>query len=526
MLFTTCNPDKPKVKIPVNYFSKLLSRQKILLGIIVTFLLFGCSPRDQGNDFTVNPMDHRPNIIFILADDLDQKLGTTQYMANLNEYLTKRGTTVDNFIVTTPMCCPSRVNILRGQYTHNHEVFNNEAPTGGFPKFYESGKEISTLPVWLQAAGYRTALIGKYLNAYPLVEDRTYVPPGWSEWYSPGRKNAYDGYDYYLNENGKLVPYPPTQANFFTDVMSRKAVDFIERSADDKTPFFLYLAPFAPHEPAAYATRHQDLLKDITAPRPPSFNEEDVSDKSFDMSHQPPLTQEQIANIDEYYRKRVLSMLAVDEMIKEVFVALEESGELENTYVIFTSDQGFHLGEHREYQGKSSLYEEDIIVPFVVFGPQIAEGKSITNLLTGTIDIAPTIAEWAGVTPPSFVDGSSFASVLQDANIPSDWRKAFLLEVYSFSTGNSESELLDGNKLYDAYIGNPLKLLYVPPKTIGLRTLDYTYIEEGDGFRELYDLQQDPYQLENIAASADARILDDFSSLLKRLENCKGKNCK
>ena len=471
-------------------------------------------------------MENRPNVIFILADDLDQKLGTTQYMDSLAEYLTKRGTTVDNFIVTTPMCCPSRVNILRSQYTHNHEVFNNDGPTGGFPKFFETGEEASTLPVWLQAAGYRTALIGKYLNAYPIVDDRTYVPPGWTEWYSPGRKNAYDGFDYYLNENGELVPYPPTQKNFFTDVMSRKAVDFIERAADDDTPFFLYLAPFAPHEPAAYPARHQDLLKDITAPQPPSFNEEDVSDKPFDISHQPLLTDDQIVGINEYYRKRVLSMLAVDEMIKDIFVALEESGELENTYIIFTSDQGFHLGEHRVYQGKSSLYEEDIIVPFVVRGPQIDEGRNITDLLAGTVDIAPTIADWAGVVPPSFIDGMSFTETLQQGDVPSDWRTAFLLEVYAFSLNKGGSESFNEDGLYNAFMGTPLKLMASLPKTAGLRTLEFTYIKHPDGFQELYNIQLDPYQLDNLALTVDAQTLDEFSSLLKSLEQCKGDTCK
>ncbi|HNM36911.1 MAG TPA: sulfatase-like hydrolase/transferase, partial [Anaerolineales bacterium] len=144
------------------------------VAIFIGILLSSCS--NASKKVTVLPVEVRPNIILILADDLDQKLGTTDYMPNLKTYLIDRGTTIENFLITTPMCCPSRINLLRSQYTHNHTVFNNTAPNGGFPKFFETGFEKSTLPVWLQAAGYRTALIGKYMNAYPLADNRTYVP--------------------------------------------------------------------------------------------------------------------------------------------------------------------------------------------------------------------------------------------------------------------------------------------------------------------------------------------------------------
>lgn len=495
-----------------------------LAGTLFLAALFsGCNQFNLTDKVVVLPLEKRPNIILILADDLDEKLGTTQYMPNLKTHLTNRGVTIENFLITTPMCCPSRINLLRSQYTHNHEIFNNSAPNGGFPKFFESGQESSTLPVWLQAAGYRTALIGKYMNAYPLTDDRTYVPPGWSEWYSPGRKNAYDGFDYYLNENGKLVPYPPTQENFFTDVMSRKGVDFIERAAQDDTPFFLMLAPFAPHEPSTAAPRHEGLLPNITAPRSPSFNEEDVSDKSPEMSQDPLLNDGDIAGIDERYRERVRSMLSVDESISKLIKTLEENGLLENTYIIFTSDQGFTLGQHRSAESKSSFFEEDIVVPFVVRGPDIPEGEKVNGMLATVIDIAPTISEWAGVVPPNFIDGRSFAGLLRGEELPSDWRKTFLLEVYSF-VGEEQ-----GNSFPNIFAS-----LFIPslqqqddlPKSAGLRTLDYTYMERSDGFVELYDLKNDPYQLENIVTSTPPELLQKFSKLLQKLETCHAGECR
>ncbi|HNO93045.1 MAG TPA: sulfatase [Anaerolineales bacterium] len=491
------------------------------VAIFIGILLSSCS--NASKKVTVLPVEVRPNIILILADDLDQKLGTTDYMPNLKTYLIDRGTTIENFLITTPMCCPSRINLLRSQYTHNHTVFNNTAPNGGFPKFFETGFEKSTLPVWLQAAGYRTALIGKYMNAYPLADNRTYVPPGWSEWYSPGKKNAYDGFDYYLNENGYLVPYPPSQENFFTDVMSRKGVDFIERAAQDNTPFFLMLSTFAPHEPSTPAPRHQNLLPDISAPRLPSFNEEDVSDKSFDMSHNPLLSEDDIKKIDERYRQRVLSLLSVDEMIPEIIDVLKNNGLLENTYIIFTSDQGFTLGEHRIIEGKSSFFEEDIVVPFVVRGPNISEGEKITGELATIIDIAPTISSWAGVIPPDFVDGKSFAGLLDKNSVKSSHiRNNFLLEMYAFKGEEQGSKFPN---IFATLVFPPLSEKENIPKMSGLRTLEYTYLERPDGFIELYNLTQDPYQLQNLASTASIELLEKFSTLLHKMENCKASEC-
>lgn len=498
---------------------KINRRYFLLFFVFASIWLLSCGSAEE--EITILPREQRPNIILILADDLDEKLGTIQYMPNLQTYMVDRGTTVEDFLITTPMCCPSRINLLRGQYTHNHQVFNNSAPFGGFQKFFESGEESSTLPVWLQAAGYRTALIGKYLNAYPNTDNRTYVPPGWTEWYSPGRKNAYDGYDYYLNENGTLVAYAPTRENFFTDVMSRKGVDFIERAAVDGTPFFLMLAPFAPHEPATAAWRHESLLSDVTAPRTPSFNEEDVSDKSPNMSANPPFTEGDIEGIDEIYRQRIRSMLSVDDAIAEVFKTLETNNLLENTYVIFTSDQGFTLGQHRIAEGKSSFYEEDIIVPMIVRGPDIAEDATIRGGLTGVIDLAPTFAEWAGVNPPSFTDGRSIASILRGDPLSSDWRNAFLLEMYAFQ-GEEEGSVFPD--LFASLI--PFQKQEELPKSAGLRTLNHLYWEHPDGFVELYDLNTDPHQLTNLAVSTSPDILLKFSDLLHKLEACTADGCR
>lgn len=481
------------------------SRLNILMALaLISFILASCNPVKDNADVVVLPMEQRPNILLILVDDLDVKLNTMDYMQNLQELLIARGTSLGDFFVTSPVCCPARVSTLRGQYTHSHQVYNNDSPDGGFQKFNQIAGEASTISVWLQSAGYRTVLLGKYLNQYPYPDNREYIPPGWSEWYSTARKNAYDGYDYVLNENGVLVSYSPAEENYFTDVMSRKAVDFIERAAEDDIPFFLYLAPFAPHEPATPARRHSDLFPDLTAPQTPSFNEANVSDKSPNMSRNPLLTENQIDNINDLYRNRVRSLQAVDEMLAELIRVLEGTGQLENTYIVFSSDNGFHMGQHRLNSGKNFLYEEDIAVPFIVRGPGIAENNKVFGYLTGNVDIVPTFAEWAGVIPPAFVEGRSLADFLAGDSIPSeDWRQAFLLEVY-----------------------RPLDENFPIPTYGGLRTNQYTYIEHSDGFVEFYDLLEDPDQLENIASSADPALLKYYSNWLETLSRCSGSECR
>ncbi len=285
--------------------------------------------------------------------------------------------------------------------------------------------------------------------------------------------------------------------------MSRKAVDFIERAQKDSTPFFLYLAPLAPHEPAVPALRHMDLFSDLTVPQSPSFNEADVSDKAPDVSRNPLLTEAQILEMDNLYRDRIRSLQAVDEMIAELIKTLDAIGQLGNTYIIFTSDNGFHMGQHRLYSGKEFLFEEDISVPFIIRGPGIAEGTTVSGYLSGNVDLASTFAEWAGVQPPDFVDGRSLVDLLKGSPIePDHWRQAFLLEEYRSGDEN-----------------------FPVPTYSGLRTMQYLYVENSEGFIELYDIQKDPYQLENIAPNADAALLKYFSDSLDALNKCSGNSC-
>ena len=506
--------------------------RRIVALLWLSFFLFGCLPVTQAPDPTktprailtitpqadvqVLPKTNRPNILFILTDDLDLELGTINYMPHLQELLVAQGLTLDDYFISQPLCCPSRATLLRGQYTHNHGVYRNDPPNGGFEQFYSLQNESSTLGTWLQAAGYRTVLLGKYLNGYPFPEDRSYVPVGWDEWYSAAKGSPFAGFRYTLNENGTQIDYAETgqgESQYMTDVLARKAGGFIQRAGADHVPFFVYLSTYAPHEPVKPAHRHEALFPDLKAPRTASFNEADVSDKPDWIHYDPLLTDEEIAKMDQEYLLRVQAMQAVDELIAQLMTVLKETGQLDNTYIIFTSDNGYHFGQHRLPAGKATPYEEDIHVPFIIRGPGIEPHTTLQGYITGNVDIAPTFAEIAGVMPPEYVDGRSMLKLFGvDRPSVSEWRSGYLLEFYGY------------NEL-EADANTPVPVSVPAPEYLGLRTSQYLYVEYSDGFVELYDLIADPYEMDNIAATADKALLAHLSEWVHALSTCAGKQC-
>ncbi|MEW5940899.1 MAG: sulfatase-like hydrolase/transferase [Chloroflexota bacterium] len=468
----------------------------------------------------------RPNIVYILADDMTY--ADLQFMPKTMELLGKGGMSFEQFFVSMSLCCPSRVCFLRGQYPHNTQITGNTDPDGGFNKFHDLGLENSTVAVWLQQAGYQTALFGKYLNGYPGAAGREYIPPGWSEWYSSVRGDAYQEYNYTLNQNGQLVDYAHEPDDYGTDVYARLAADFIARKSQTGEPFFAYVSVYAPHGPATPAPRHTGLFQDLSLPRPPSFNEEDIGDKPAYINVNEPLAEDQIRRLERTYRQRARSLQAVDEMVANLVAQLESLGQLEDTYIFFTSDNGYHLGEHRLPQGKNTPYEEDIRVPLLVLGPDIEAG-AVVDALAGNIDLAPTFAELAGIAPPDFVDGRSLVPFWRNVgrvdNPPYEWREAFLLErgpQTGFASVNfSSTPPALGLEQPDS----PLDI-GPAPNYVGIRTADYTYVEYATGEVELYDLHNDPYQLQNIVRSADPSLLAMLHAWLEALRQCAAESCR
>src|SRR5918994_4312825 len=305
----------------------------------------------------------------------------------------------------------------------------------------------------------------------------THVPPGWDEWYAVSGNYMSPG----LNEKGTINHYD-TEQDYLTDVLADRAVDYVGRPGGGSPsffvphrPFFMWLGTTVPHAPADPAPRHEGAFPDARLPRPPSFDEADVSDKPDWISDNPSLNPEQIARAEELYRKRLESMLAVDEMVGRLVDALRESGELENTYLVFTSDNGFHLGQHRLTSGKWTAYEEDIRVPLIVRGPGVPEGQTLAHLVLNN-DLAPTFAELAGAESPSFVDGRALKPLLSGDQLTEGWRHA------------SRDD-------------------WGRPGLEAVRTEDHLYTEYGNSERELYDLKDDPYELDNRYEAADPELL-------------------
>lgn len=454
----------------------------------------------------------RPSFVVVLTDDQDLVLGSLDFMPKTQALIADQGMTFSNHFVPLSLCCPSRSTILTGLHVHNHRVLTNFPPDGGFEKFDQLKHEDRTLAVALQEAGYRTALFGKYLNGYPKGEDLTYVPPGWDEWASPVKGSPYAAYRYTLNENGKLVVHGSKAEDYMTDVLAAKAVGFV-RKVSPSQPFFLYLSTYAPHKPATPAKRHAGLFPGLQAPRTPSFNEPDVRDKPARIRALKRLDASRIAAIDALYRKQMQSLQAVDEAVAAVVQALGDTGRLDDTYVVFTSDNGFHMGQHRLEPGKYTPYEPDVHVPLLVRGPGVP--RSITvEALTLSVDFAPTFAELAGARLPVEPDGRSLVPLLH-GNPPASWRQAVLLEQFAVPSAPPKSSGILEPDDASAH-----------PSHRGIRTADYKYVQYGTGEKEVYDLKKDPDERLNLRDQMPNAWLDSVSRLVKALASCKGATCR
>ena len=484
----------------------------------------------------------KPNIVFILTDDLDLSsyLDPSRF-PKVNSLLVDKGTTFSNFFVTDSLCCPSRSSILRGQYVHQHDVLGNLPPAGGYQKFHANGDEKSTVATWLHGAGYRTGLLGKYLNGYPQTVAPTFVPPGWDEWDSPtSGGNPYSEYNYRLNENGRLVRYGSSPDDYLVDVLSRKSSEFIQQQSDK--PFFLYVAPYVPHQPATPAPRYADAFPGVQAPRTASFNQADMSAEPQWLQRRPLLDPQQIDAIDQLYRKRLQSMLGVEDLVQNVVDTLQKTGQLDNTYIVLTSDNGFHLGQHRLPPGKQTAFEEDIHVPLIVRGPGVPQGKKVDDPAMN-IDFAPTFAELAGAKVPGFVNGRSLVPAMHGKK-PDSERKDVLVEHYAEGRGRQRSGAAGtaqqdpDNDTNPPDSGTPSTGPQAPavrrgqfralgiPDYAAIRTDRYTYVEYVTGERELYDRRADPDELHNIVSTADPKLVRDLAKQLSALKACKGGGCR
>ncbi len=463
------------------------------------------SPEDKtAVNFKIGKRNEKPNIVVIMTDD--QRWDTLKFMPNVQSELVSKGINFTNYFTVAPLCCPSRSSFLTGLYPHNTGVRTNQAPNGGATKFNDS----STIATWIKSAGYTTSLMGKYLNQYNLLKGR--IPPGWDDWHVfVGSTPTGSYFNYTMNENGKVNKFGESESDYSTTVLKNRAVDFIKNNKDKDTPFFLVVTPFAPHTgatseiPPTVAPRYLGTCKDIPVFRPPSFNEADVSDKEPWVANKSPLDGgplsklgedvnhgkdlSKIEYIDFLRREQICAAKSVDDAVADIIKALGDN--INNTMIVYTSDNGYLWGEHRMV-GKNCEFDECMRLPLVIRYPSLIKSKGTIDKFVLNIDLAPTFAEIAGVKPSSKVNGVSILSLLTNPNI--SWRSDFLEE---FGLDN-----------------------YV------LRNNNYTYGELKNGVKVLYDDKNDPYQLNNLLSDKNNKGLSstangEVQTLTRRLGQLK-----
>jgi len=520
----------------------------------------------------------RPSFLLIQTDDqtLDQlyasiaPAGTPIYaMPNTLSLIAERGITFTRYYVPYPLCCPSRVSLLTGRYAHNNNVRGNNNPQGGSIGFARRGAWSNNLATWLQAAGYRTVHVGKWLNGYgdPPYDDGSYVPPGWSAWHSVLNADTHHYfYGYKLNNNGTIEgPYgdsgswetreygqrddfgcPDAPLNglpclHLTDVLTRVAAEEMLGTPPDK-PFYVQLDYTAPHgdfrRPAGPepTPRNYDLFAGAPLPRKRSegLNEGNVNDKPRFIREAPYVSPQELRTYRVYYQKALESLRDIDEGVKRLLDTLGAMGRLRNTYVIFLSDNGFFFGEHRLTGGKFLAYEPSTHVPLLMRGPGIKPG-SVSGELAANIDIAPTILELAGAKATKSIDGRSLVPYMRDPQLRS--RRAILFESFVEETDvQPNAEQLRGRASAAGAAaarrgggrgGGATASIVAPPKDyVGIRYGPYKYIEWPSGEKELYDITKDPNELNNRVRDRNLAPIRNFLHRhLRRLAACVGREC-
>jgi len=476
-----------------------------------TFLAVA-APLSAAGDL-VGAADGRTNVILLMVDDLDagslDAAVAAGYMPNFVEQVLSPGTTFSESFVTLSLCCPSRSTMLTGQYSHNHGVIRNSGAKGGFQRFYDR----STLATWLRDGGYPTGHVGKYLNGYV---DPAYVPPGWDDWQALVDPTTYCMYDYTISDNGVPVGYGAAEADYQTDVLAGRADDFIREwhEQGEPRPFYLSITPLAPHVESACrngvrpAPRHLGTPR-LPLPRPPSFNEKLMGDKPTWMRSLPLLRPEAVENV---YNERIAALRAVDDLIGTLGRRLGEVGAASRTAFIFTSDNGYLLGQHR-WRSKVLLYEESIRVPLIVRVPGTDQPPRVEAIALNN-DRAPTIAALAGIEPGLAVDGRSLLPLLEGAS--PRWRRRFLVE---FSPADESAGIPPFFAIRTATGGAGGPLLYA-------ETWDFSGTRITD--REHYDLALDPLQRRSLHRRLSPLRLEQrrvLSDALQQLKTCGAGTC-
>ena len=469
--------------------------------------------------------DEKPNIIIIQTDDQTLQSFRSEVMPNTVKLLGGGGgTSFSNAVVTTPLCCPSRIATLTGQYGHNNGVLSNNPGYGGLVD------RRNVLPTWLQDAGYVTAHVGKWLHQFERVQKpKTKPAPGWDQWYTALEPRAY--YDYKLYVNGGKVKYGDSDRDHLTDVLTRTSVKLIRKYVPRDKPLFLELDQYAPHAgPGRTKTKclnapvpspgDEGLFKNAELPKPPSFNEQDVSDKPSFIKNLPQLGSKTISSIEKRYRCTLASLAGVDRGVKKIWRVLGQTGERDNTVLVFLSDNGFFFGEHRLAKSKFRAYEEDLRVPLAMRVPQrLLGGTAVPKVdqQVANIDIAPTLLELAGAESGRVMDGRSLLGLMRGSSAGYPQDRAIEIE---FKEKGVPSEL-------------SASCTFAAVRTATQFYVEHTSVPDAGGNScrpadevEHYDLADDPFELDNLSpaqpGSAAAQAQEALRERLQQLSDCAG----
>ncbi|KAM4676700.1 N-acetylglucosamine-6-sulfatase [Discoglossus pictus] len=478
----------------------------------------------------VEGRSRKPNIVLILTDDQDVSLGGMTPLKKTKELLGDHGITFSNAYVGSALCCPSRSSILTGKYPHNHHVVNNTIEGNCSSKAWQKTQEPNTFPALLNSIGYQTFFAGKYLNQYG-AEDAggiSHVPPGWSYWYALERNSKY--YNYTLSENGRARKHGENYSlDYLTDVLANVSLDFLNYKSNYE-PFFMMIATPAPHSPWTAAPQYENKFLDVNAPRTSNFNVHGKDKHWLIRQAKTPMTNTSMQFLDNAFRKRWQTLLSVDDLVEKLLKELSARGELDNTYIFFTSDNGYHTGQFSLPIDKRQLYEFDIKVPLLVRGPGIAANQT-SKALVANIDLGPTILNIAGYNVnDTQMDGMSFLNILKNNNVT--WRSDILVEYQGEGQNTTDptcpalgpgvSQCFPDCVCEDAYNNT-----YACVRTISATyDLQYCEFDDAEVFVEVYNLTADPNQLTNIAKSIDQEILEKMNHRLMMLQSCCGASCR
>ncbi|KAK3783048.1 hypothetical protein RRG08_018880 [Elysia crispata] len=559
--------------------------------LLVTFIILTFK-------FVLASETKKPNIVFILTDDQDVVLFGQQPMAKTHKLIAEQGILFKNMFVSSPLCCPSRASILSGQFVHNHKTSNNSVQGGCSSSSWQSKTEPKAFVTYLKAEGYKTFFAGKYLNQYGFKKTGgvEHVPPGWDEWHGLVGNSVY--YNYSLSVNGKEEKHGNNYTeDYLPDVIHRRGLDFLSKQSD-KNPFFMMLSTPSCHKPFTPAPQYKGNFKDEKAPRTKSFNTHSTDKHWLVGAALNPMPDDVINIIDENYRQRHRTLLSVDDMVEGLYNKLKDMSLLDNTYIFFSSDNGFHLGQFSLPHDKRQPYEFDIRVPLIVRGPGIKPNTTSADIVM-SIDLAPTFVNIAGVKMPPEFDGMDLAPLLHPKNdyeaiykrlqeseqgsshsvLSYMWRRThqesvtnidlaptfadlsgsdiqtakfdgmsfagiLLGQAHAFRStvlveyyGEEEAKEPECPKLSNQHLKGCSKMYHcvcedAKNNTYGCiryenakQSFKFCEFQDVSNTIEVYDLNGDPNEMNNIAKTAPPELLSKLTDKLAKLSLCKGASC-